>query len=544
MAKSLHGFPPELCAHITSYLPSCAEILAVAQTSQRNYASFNWLAYDRAARLPEERGARIALWAAQKGFSRVVAAAHDANINIDRVFYNATGWTQTKSYRELVVRKTDHDTTRRGRNRKNHRDESGWVPEGEKSPRWFRGLQVAGPIHLAAQAGHLETVRLLLELGASLTGGCCGICKCDRDPRRLDLFHRANFSEEPPRWTPLHAALCSGRKPVAELLLSRDPVPPMTSGPGGSSTALHAVAVNGDLALARRLIDGGHASRLNQRDWRDHTPLMYAWVYRRGEYWNSCPELFKYLLSVGADINCQVIAQDTDGRSRSLSIFEAVVSTGYYSAAVELSDIPGIDHGCALDIVSRALPPAKFWPVGDLLQRLVTSTSRPPSPDDLRKCLAAAVDNYNWLAVEELVRAGADINRGWRTPEEMLDYESLEMTAETPLYRVIVNYSVPSYETQREIDTCEYPSSDTQRHIERCEYRLKIVEFLLESGADPDLTFVVKDTALNVEIARFERPYLDSSIGNLLIEHGARLYRGTSGEYNEESSASSALRRP
>jgi hypothetical protein len=160
MAGIIDMLPPELRLHVAKFLPTCADILAIAQTSKQNYRTFNYLAYDLAASLPEKRGARIVLWAAAKGFARVIVAAHEANFDTDMWFTCWDTSTKDKLLDLLVVKETDYDPsitiTEKWR---------GWLPfEGSDFDQlWPRRSIVCAPIHLAADADHVEATQLLLR---------------------------------------------------------------------------------------------------------------------------------------------------------------------------------------------------------------------------------------------------------------------------------------------------------------------------------------------------------------------------------------------
>jgi ankyrin repeat protein len=104
----------------------------------------------------------------------------------------------------------------------------------------LRGMDGYGPLHLAAEFGQVEVVRLLSGRGA--------------DPNAVSM------NDE--RATPLHRAIAGGRRDTASLLLALGASP--NSVERGGVTVLHAAARRGDEAIVDMLLlRGADASRRN-----------------------------------------------------------------------------------------------------------------------------------------------------------------------------------------------------------------------------------------------------------------------------------------
>ncbi|KAI3144530.1 hypothetical protein CBS147325_5290 [Penicillium roqueforti] len=128
---------------------------------------------------------------------------------------------------------------------------------------WARDANDALPIHNAAKGSHLETARLLLE--------------CDR---------ATGSSSNKRGETPLHFAAESGNTELVQLLLSFNP---STKSSSRGETALHRAAQNGHPEVCELLMqyDDAHkpgwrlrmigvTAQVKMQDWCQHTPLVYA----------------------------------------------------------------------------------------------------------------------------------------------------------------------------------------------------------------------------------------------------------------------------
>ena len=141
------------------------------------------------------------------------------------------------------------------------------------------------PLHFAAQNGHLEVVRLLLERGANVNA-----------QNTDELWWRE-------RRTPLHFAAQNGHLDVVRLLLERGAnVNAETSGVAGW-TPLHFAAQNGHLEVVRVLLErGANVNAQTTLFWEDadarRTPLHYATK-------NGHLEVVRLLLERGANVNAQ-----------------------------------------------------------------------------------------------------------------------------------------------------------------------------------------------------------------------------------------------
>ena len=106
------------------------------------------------------------------------------------------------------------------------------------------------PLHLACFFGHLETVEMLLGIGADVK------------------VRSANAMNN----TPLHAAAASRNQDVCAALLSRGAEVNATQHAG--YTALHSAAANGDIEIVRLLL--AHEARPMVKSEKGETPLEMA----------------------------------------------------------------------------------------------------------------------------------------------------------------------------------------------------------------------------------------------------------------------------
>lgn len=106
------------------------------------------------------------------------------------------------------------------------------------------------PLHLACFFGHLQTVEMLLEIGA------------DVKVRSANAMHN----------TPLHAAAASRNQDICALLLSNGADVNATQ--QAQYTALHSAAANGDLEIVRLLL--AHEASPNSRSEKGETALDMA----------------------------------------------------------------------------------------------------------------------------------------------------------------------------------------------------------------------------------------------------------------------------
>ena len=123
------------------------------------------------------------------------------------------------------------------------------------------------PLHLAAQEGHVDLARMLLDKGAEVDA---------RDAKGE---------------TPLHRATEKGHTDVAGLLLARGADVNATSKNG--ATALHWAASEGHRDVAQLLLDAGADVRAGSED---------GWTPLNAAAWNGHHDVARSLLDAGADV--------------------------------------------------------------------------------------------------------------------------------------------------------------------------------------------------------------------------------------------------
>lgn len=498
--------PFELCNQIASALPTCTDILSVAQTSRRNYHAFNHCAYERAASFPLP--CLLIHWAAFRGSTRVIEAAHHAGIDIDKDPNHGYPAIQKLWHTEtLFLMELDEQQRDQWKDQVLYHDADGNVDSG--APVYGR------PMHVAARAGHVDVVQQLLQYGAKLDSASAGLCPCSAPEMRLELGNYDGPIALAPdiwlqAWTPLHVALCAGQGQVAKFILAQDSASAAVSmKPTVKSTMLHAACVAGDLEVVQWLDRSGLVEDVNAKDWTGNSPLGYA--YLRGHH-----KCVRYLLSMGADPNHKVYKTKTYTEEMEATLLGDAVMHGRFKDALQLLDLGSIeDPGKAMHQLSHYRWDRSRWSLCNahfqaghiergrkILASLMSSVPQDELSGLLDSNLHVATQKFNLPAMEALVQAGADVNTS--------------ISDRTPLHMAIMLAPRMAIEEESRV--------------------LSVVRWLLAQGACPNTVIGTEQPPLWL-LSRYYVYWssltLKWSLEEALLEYGARPHRGTSGNYDQ-----------
>jgi ankyrin repeat protein len=162
-----------------------------------------------------------------------------------------------------------------------------------------RGGMEQTPMHVAAKAGHADTLPLLLEHGADLEGqGKYGGTalhraswhgKVEAGQRLLDRGADID-ARDSTNWTPLFSAAINGHLEFVRMLLERGAM--IDARNASSETPLHFAVDGNNIQVARLLLE--HGADLNARDDEGKTPFQLSSELRY-------PEIAELLTEYGAE---------------------------------------------------------------------------------------------------------------------------------------------------------------------------------------------------------------------------------------------------
>ncbi|CAH0019945.1 unnamed protein product [Clonostachys rhizophaga] len=499
MAASTLGHPAlpiELWLATAAHVADFADLAVLARTSSPLHNAIIPVLYTRA--LSSLRSERALFWGVLNGFPRTVEAALDAGIHVNLTWHSllrASKLQPVFSNPEGVDLKDFLDAV----------DRRGAANPGE--PKWHWSA-----LHLAAMKGKTEIVELLLQRNAKMSTGSLGLCDCGMRPRTVGQRPRHSGEDRPTLWTPYHVAVCAGQVSAANLLISNgasvDMETPQQSIDWAPThlTALHVASKSGNEDMLNWLLSKGHTSGgVESVDRLGQTPLVYAYLHQN---WRC----FEILLRNGANKNKVIsfnLAEDRDDWMNDTMLYDAI-SSFRFKDALRLIEA-GVDLVKPADELTA--PPLihllcrKPWDV-----MLVNNPSKDSQDDLVRSgeilleeflkrglnpneshfgytALCYAAGACNIFAIQCLLRAGAHINGN---PGDMF----------SPLARACQNqWRRPMLET---------------------------VSLLIESGASVNR---IGDTAVAPTWAlsgRYNNSPEKKQVLELLLDHGARISRGTS----------------
>ncbi|KAK3399709.1 ankyrin repeat-containing domain protein [Sordaria brevicollis] len=345
---SISALPTELVVIILEDLDCLTDVAALAQINKRLYDIVNPILYKRAVSrefpYPLE-------WAAHHGVVGTLLKALDSGADPNFEFQQCTltsVWeSQLSGKRELhpgwdAASVSDSSSTLLAGSNGTGGVQSGTDDEDETMTDWSDGsseftdheeptthggnIQQPHPmpgrkfhdsafgrrytaLHLAARAGHVDVINILLDRGARSHVVAKEFCLCWREVGILNAMENTDPDYQPsPGWTPLHVAICHSQEHAAIKLLDRGAplqmeLPPPWENSGfleNPATAIHHAAAKGLTAVIRYLVDARLLSDIDVRDNKTLTPFYYAYAYRR---WDSTVPL---LLRLGANINVDI----------------------------------------------------------------------------------------------------------------------------------------------------------------------------------------------------------------------------------------------
>jgi ankyrin repeat protein len=348
-------------------------------------------------------------------------------------------------------------------------------------------------LHLAARAGHVDVIDVLLRNGADINAPSRGVCDCYLPYVGVTL----EGSDGTPFWTALHTAICHKNEASVELLMSRgasfnvaswdEPIVNI------QVTALHSASAVGALDIAKSLIRH-YQPDIDTKDHNDFSPV--SWAYLAGQ-----AETMKLLLDGGADINA--IA----GSGRSLLV--DACATGRFKEAFELLEL-GADVRYAAPVTQIT---ALHFCCNQKQSETISSRFRN---------VTQFTDLEDWARLAEaLLKAGADVNA-----KDLLDETTPIMRASRacfpPIIRVLLAHGANVNDRQRD-GTTPLLAACLQWKNDPVQFWQMTIQTLLENGADVNARDARGTTPLlaicNSKMCIFPDSWLE--VLQLLLEHGA-----------------------
>ncbi|KAF4628877.1 hypothetical protein G7Y89_g9276 [Cudoniella acicularis] len=364
-------------------------------------------------------------------------------------------------------------------------------------------------IQAAAQGGHTEILRTLRDLGADVNakasprgGRTClqaAAENSDTEMIRLLLKFRAEVNapaaSEMGR-TALQAAIQGHNSASVDILLKAGADINAAPSPLKGVSALYGAIRNNDLTLARRLLVTADPNGATSR----HPPIVKA--AQRGNF-----DLTQSLIEAGADVN--VLGQKEGKRQFAL---QAAVRGGNIEVIRILLEAQADVNASTSDIPSKPLELAVEKNRSDMVRLLLANgASVNPTPgvkSPATTALGQALDRFsvNEDIVEDLIAAGADVNRGCSNHGLPLSAaaKNFYLTKRLLDAGANVNGESPGRPTALQ-KTCNGPNID-------------IIKLLLDAGADINAPASPERgrTALQAAVQCGKTPII-----NLLLQHGA-----------------------
>lgn len=364
--------------------------------------------------------------------------------------------------------------------------------------RWGNCNSLRQPLHIAAEIGHSEVSRILIDSGAEVSA-------VDMDMS-----------------TPLHLASLKGHEAVVRLLLENGAE--VRTADKDHHTPLHLAANEGHRPVVRLLLENG--AQVSSVDRNNQTPLHLA-------AWNGSEGVFKLLIEKGADISAVDDKMWTPLHSATVNGSEAVVRL-LLEKDVELG---------AVDKKKRTLLHLAAMNKSATVARLLLEKEVEVSTgdEDMWTPLHLAAKNGHEAVVRLLLEYEADVSvvdedmwtplhvAAWYGYEEVVrlllengaEVSAADVDVWTPLHSAIINGSEAIVRLLLE-NSADLSAVDKENrtllHLAAMNKSAAVARLLLEKGAE--VSTVDEDMWTPLHVAAW---YGNETIVRLLLEYGAEV---------------------
>lgn len=294
------------------------------------------------------------------------------------------------------------------------------------------------PIHVAAQQGNIEALRILVEKG-------------------VDINVRTRFGQYNGE-TALNLALLNNQTTAARFLIDSGAI--LNLGNINGVRALEIATVNKDFDMVQYILNKG--ANPNNSNINKVTPLFVA--VQNGSF-----DILKLLVSFGADVNYK-------SSNRSTPLFENVIISGNKKILEFL-----IENGADVNFKNEMGDTALHWAVGkNDLEKVSILLSAGADPNIVSNLgyspLQIATVNNNPKIVKELLRVNPVVNI--RGANLITPLHEAAFVGNAEIVQMLLNAGASvSSQDQRGFNAIQY--ADFQGHHQ-------VVNLLVKNGADPN----------------------------------------------------------